>query len=59
MDKAENTLVKVGVETVGSTFTLHDGEVIVGFKSFTDDGFCMHLNFQFMVMRDIEAEELE
>ena len=43
------------------TVSLEDGEVIVGFMSFTDNEnkVADHFDFQLIVMRDLEADDLQ
>ena len=57
-DQEGNTLCQVGDDSgVAHTFTLRDGEVVVGFRSALWKN-ALHYRFQLVVMRDIEAEEL-
>ena len=64
-DKEGNTLFATNQEPDGPsktsthTFPLHDGEVIVGFRSRTNGTIARHDDFKLMVMRDIEAEDLQ
>ena len=65
VDKEGKILINeglIGEDSKAYTFTLHDDEVIVGFRSRTDRKIAQHYDFHLIVMRDnkeaIEAELL-
>ena len=61
LDKKGNTVLAAGISTndLVYSYPLDDGEFIVGFKSWTNGSVIQLLNFQLIIMRDIEAEALQ